>query len=216
MTTLIGLGGYAYSGKDAFADVLEKDLGWYKTYMSKALRECLEVLNPIIEHDFWNDKLVRFGDLIKDVGYEKAKEHKEVRALLQRMGTEVGRKLWHENFWVDLCFSDVANQLMMKNRNVTVTGIRYPNELNRVHNLSGVTIWVERPGYVAVNEHSSDNSLTKLDFDYVFTNGGTLEDLSKTIPEFLKTDVGMTLVEEGPSMKPSLKRDGDPFGWLND
>ena len=212
MTTLIGLGGYASSGKDAFADVLENDLDWYKTYMSKALRQCLEVLNPIVEHDFWDDKPIRFGDLVAHVGYEKAKENKEVRALLQRMGTEVGRKLWDENFWVDLCFSDVADKLMMNHRNVVVTGIRYPNELGRIAAFSGVSIWVERPGYSPVNEHSSDNSLTKLDFDYVFKNSGTLEDLKTTIPAFLKEEVGMRLTEEIPSMK----KEFDPFKGLHD
>lgn len=212
MTTVIGLGGYAYSGKDAFADILEQELDWYKTYMSKALRECLEVLNPIIEHDFLDDKFVRFGDLISQVGYEKAKENKEVRALLQRMGTEVGRKLWNENFWVDLCFSDVADKLMRKCRNVVVTGIRYHNELNRISTFSGVSIWVDRPGYSAVNEHSSDNTLTKWDFDYVFTNSGTLEDLKTTVPAFLKEEVGMTLTEQ----QPSLKIEFDPFRGLHD
>lgn len=211
MTTVIGLGGYAHSGKDAVADVLEQDLGWFKTYMSKALRESLEVLNPIVATDD-RGYFLRFKEIIDQYGYEKAKERREIRALLQRMGTEVGRKLWHENFWVDQCFSEVADKLMRKNRNVVVTGIRYPNELSRITNLSGASIWVERPGYAAVNDHSSDNTLTKLDFDYVFTNSGTLEDLKTTVPAFLKEEVGMTLTEQ----QPSLKNEFDPFRGLHD
>ena len=195
MSRLIGLGGYVYSGKDAFADVLATQHDWYKTYMSKALRECLEVLNPIIEHDFWDDKMVRFADLVADVGYEKAKENKEVRELLQRMGTDVGRKLWHENFWVDLCFDDVARQLIHNNSNVVVTGIRYPNELHRIKNFTGTSIWVTRPGYSPVNTHSSDNSLVPEDFDHIFENTGTLEDLKTTVPEFLKSINISTTVE---------------------
>lgn len=188
MTNLIGLGGYAYAGKDAFADVLEKNLGWYKTYMSKALRESLEVLNPIVDMDFYTGsvKITRFKDIVDLLGYEKAKENREVRALLQRMGTEVGRKMFSEDFWLDLCFKDAVKQLEA-GRNVVITGIRYPNELFAIQSLSGTSVWITRPENHAVNEHSSDNSLTPEDFDYTFKNEGTLEDLETTVPEFLKS-----------------------------
>lgn len=185
MGHLIGLGGYAYSGKDAFADVLEKNLGWYKTYMSKALRESLETLNPIVGLDV-RDHILRFKEAIEILGYEEAKKLPEVRALLQRMGTEVGRKLWSEDFWVDLCFKDAVKQLEA-GRNVVITGIRYPNELFAIQSLSGTSVWITRPENHAVNEHSSDNSLTPEDFDYTFKNEGTLEDLDTTVPEFLKS-----------------------------
>lgn len=185
MGNLIGLGGYASAGKDAFADVLEKNLGWYKTYMSKALRESLETLNPIVGLDV-RDHILRFKEAIEILGYEEAKKLPEVRALLQRMGTEVGRKLWSEDFWVDLCFKDAVKQLEA-GRNVVITGIRYPNELFAIQSLSGVSVWVSRPRYSAVNEHSSDNSLTHEDFDYTFKNEGTLEDLDTTVQEFLKS-----------------------------
>lgn len=185
MGHLIGLGGYAYSGKDAFADVLEKNLGWYKTYMSKALRESLETLNPIVGLDV-RDHILRFKEAIEVLGYEEAKKLPEVRALLQRMGTEVGRKLWSEDFWVDLCFKDAVKQLEA-GRNVVITGIRYPNELFAVESLSGTSVWVTRPENYAVNDHSSDNSLTPEDFDCTFKNEGTLEDLETTVPEFLKS-----------------------------
>ena len=185
MGHLIGLGGYAYAGKDAFADVLEKNLGWYKTYMSKALRESLETLNPIVGLDV-RDHVLRFKEAIEILGYEEAKKLPEVRALLQRMGTEVGRKLWSEDFWVDLCFKDAVKQLEA-GRNVVITGIRYPNELFAVESLSGTSVWVTRPENYAVNDHSSDNSLTSEDFDYTFKNEGTLEDLETTVPEFLKS-----------------------------
>lgn len=208
MGKLIGLGGYAYAGKDAFADVLEQDLGWYKTYMSKALRQSLEVLDPIV--DTFLGRPVRFSEAINAHGYEEAKKNPEVRALLQRMGTEVGRKLWNDNFWVDLCFGDVADKLMMKNRNVVVTGIRYPNELHRIQNLSGVSIWITRPGYLAVNEHSSDNTLCPDDFDHTFSNHGTLEDLKVTVPEFIRANGWSDNVTETPQYR------GDPFGWLKD
>lgn len=191
MGHLIGLGGYAHAGKDAFADVLETR-GWYKTYMSKYLRKSLEELNPIIGWSTRGEPL-RFADCVKDVGYENAKTFPEVRRLLQSMGTEVGRKLYSENFWLDLCFKDIVKE-MEKGNSVVVTGIRYPNELHQIHNLQGNSIWVERPGYGPVNAHSSDNSLVKDDFDHVFSNSGSLEELETIVPEYVGFQLNMPVV----------------------
>lgn len=192
MSNLIGLGGYAESGKDAFADVLEKH-GWYKTYMSKYLRKSLEILNPIVSVDMLTGRLTRFAELVEQVGYEESKKNSEVRRLLQTLGTEVGRKLYSEYFWVDLCFKEVVDELE-KGNSVVVTGIRYLNELHKLHNLDGNSVWVDRPGYGPVNQHSSDNSLTKDDFDHVFNNGGSLKDLETAVPEFLGFQLNMPVV----------------------
>lgn len=174
MTTkmVIGLGGYAFAGKDAAADVLVK-LGWKKTYMSKKLRESLLALDPYIpEHD------KRYSELDTVLGYEDAKKIPEVRSLLQKLGTEVGRNLYGEDFWVDLMHREVAGYLA-EGHSVAVTGIRYLNELNAIWNLGGINIWVERPGFEAVNGHSSENSLGRQYFDGVLLNDGTLEDLAR-------------------------------------
>lgn len=182
MAQLIGLGGYAFSGKDAFADVLEKH-GWYKTYMSRYLRKSLEVLNPVVGHNAFGED-IRFAELIEKHGYEIAKENAEVRRLLQVLGTEVGRELYHKDFWLDLCFNDVNRELHRGN-DVVVTGIRYPNELQMVNSFGGKNVWVSRPGHSAVNTHSSDNTLAMDHFDYVFDNNGTLADLEQSVPKFV-------------------------------
>lgn len=181
MSYLIGLGGYAFSGKDAFADVLVKH-GWYKTYMSKWLRKSLEVLNPIIGQDMAT--YLRFSDVVNELGYEEAKKIPEVRRLLQALGTEVGRNLYDEDFWLDLCFRDVISE-MHKGNDVVVTGIRYKNELEKIRSIGGKSVWVSRPGFAAVNEHSSDNSLVPQDFDYSFDNNGELNDLMSSVPRFV-------------------------------
>jgi len=183
MAKLIGLGGYAGVGKDAFADVLVQH-GWYKTYMSKKLRESLEVLNPLIKIDRETGLVYRFADVVKFKGYEGAKKHPEVRRLLQLLGTEVGRNMFGKNFWVDLCLKEV-DDIMSSEENVVITGIRYQNELDCYSRSGRKTIWVYRPGYSPVNDHSSDNSLGEEDFDVLFSNNGDLIDLARAVPRFI-------------------------------
>lgn len=173
-TKLIGLGGYAFSGKDAVADVLEEN-GFYRTYMSKALENALLALDP------WIDSYgTRYSQLHAQIGYGPSKTDLEVRRLLQRLGTEVGRNILGEDVWVDAAFREIEKGRRPDQR-VVITGIRYPNELDRIKSEGGVSVWVSRPGYGPVNGHSSDNDLDIYDFDYAIDNRGSLDFLSSMV-----------------------------------
>ncbi len=174
---LIGLGGYATSGKDAVADFLVKNHGFYKTYMSKPLEQALLTLDPWVllppTVDFTKDGFERYSLVHRVLGYDKSKEIPNVRQYLQRLGTEIGRSMFGENSWVDIMTKDV---LESGSDRVVVTGIRYQNEMNAIKHLGGSTVWVER-GLTPVNSHSSDNALGKDDFDLTITNDSTLGNL---------------------------------------
>ena len=167
---LIGIGGYAGSGKDAVADILEDSHGFYRTFMSQPLNAALCRLNPQIE--VRHGEVFRYVDLINQLGYTKAKELPEVRRLLQAMGTEVGRDMLGQNVWIDQLRNSLAAQ--KPDDDVVVTGIRFPNEARMIVELGGQLWWVHRPGYGPVNSHSSDNTLTYEDFDYVVTDGALI------------------------------------------
>ena len=177
---LIGFGGYASSGKDAAVDVLVEQ-GFKRTYMSKPLEQALLALNPqiVFEGNLYADPIlypILYADLHAEVGYEASKRHPEVRRLLQRLGTEVGRKLFGESIWVDKMCTEVCEVLDAGGK-IAVTGIRFPDEANAIRELGGRLIWVSRPGCGPVNGHSSDNALGPDDFDEVIVNDGTLDDL---------------------------------------
>lgn len=167
---LLGLGGFAGSGKDAFADcMIQHNSVWVKTYMSYALEQALLVLDPFLLHEgLW----VRYTDLHSRIGYNDSKKNLEVRRLLQVLGTEIGREMFGEDVWVDKMLA-TAEQYDY----VIVTGIRYENELRAIGNAGGTTAWVSRPGVGPVNQHSSDNTITPDMFDYLIENNGTLDDL---------------------------------------
>jgi hypothetical protein len=143
--------------------------------MSKPLEKALLILNPIVDRNM----NLRYSEVHEAVGYDESKKIPEVRRLLQTLGTEVGRNLMGEDVWLNKVIEDTM--LHWPKQNVVVTGVRYPNELQGFKNSAArhslESVWIERPGVKAINAHSSDNTLSRSDFDMYCINSGTLEDL---------------------------------------
>jgi hypothetical protein len=184
---LIGFGGYATSGKDTAADILVNKYGYKKLYMSQVLEQALLALDPIITvtanpfHRLDKDPLtvIRYQEIHSKYGYDNSKQIEEVRTLLQKLGTEVGRNILGENVWVDAVFSQ-ADKLMSEGFDVCVCGIRYGNELDAITSRKGLATWVDR-GLAPVNSHTSDNALGPDDFDYILDNRGTIQYLENNL-----------------------------------
>lgn len=179
---LISFSGYATAGKDAAADQFVKNDGYVKTYMSKPLEKALLTLDPWI--DFGGMDHMHYSQLHAHVGYDESKKNPEVRRLLQKLGTEVGREMFDPDVWIDLVFEEIS-YLMLDNP-VVLTGVRYPNELHAVHSRGGFAVWVDRPGVGPVNTHSSDNTIGPEDCDVRVVNDGSLEDLYGKVKALLK------------------------------
>lgn len=164
MNTLIALSGYAQTGKDTIAEILVNEKGYERRAFADVLRQMLYALNPIVGNTR------RVQDMVDEFGWDKAKAEPEVRALLQRMGTEAGREVLGENVWVDFTLRNLAPKTV-------ITDCRFPNEAMATKDRGGFVVRVERPGVVAVNEHSSDSALDDWPFDYVLPNSSSLERL---------------------------------------
>lgn len=169
LPNLISFSGYATAGKDSAADTLVEHHAYHKTYMSKPLEKALLTLDPIIQVS----PTKRYTEIHAEMGYDESKKLIEVRRLLQFLGTEIGRNMFGEDAWLDLVFEEI----FALDGRVALTGVRYKNEMDRVRAEGGVTVWVHRPGIVAVNNHSSDNTLKPEHCDVQIANNGTLEDL---------------------------------------
>lgn len=68
------------------------------------------------------------------------------RGMLQRLGTDFGRKVLGENVWVDWVIQDIADQKSYEA--VAVTGIRFKNEVRCLAAAGVPTIKIEREGVV--------------------------------------------------------------------
>lgn len=170
MNHLIGLSGYAQSGKDTAAAVL-REVGYERIAFADILRSAVYALNPLMPNG------ERVQDVIDEMGWDEAKVNfTEIRTLLQKMGTEVGRNLLGENIWVDAALAGLDNS-----RKYVITDCRFPNEANAIRERGGIVIRIARAGVTKANDHPSETSLDNYDFDAILFNDGTLEDFRNEI-----------------------------------
>ncbi len=185
VTRLVGLSGYAQSGKDTAARVLMEHFGFQRIAFADKLRDVLYALNPVVE---WVDRAPMGWnrpqydrDSVQDVvdrkGWERAKqEHPAIRELLQRLGTEAGRKVLGESVWVDAAMSQVV-----PGGRYVFTDVRFPNEYDAIKAAGGEVWRIERAGTAAVNRHPSETALDGFVFDRVVYNSAGLLEFDRKI-----------------------------------
>lgn len=178
---IIALSGYAGAGKDSVADVLVAERGFVKYAWADTLRLAAAALNPIVHaHD---GDIVRYNDAIKAVGYTEAKVlYPEVRLVLQRLGTEVGRNLISDNVWVDATLARIERDGNW-NRNVVIADTRFPNEAEAVKSVDAdnIVVRVTREGVGPESDHASEISLDDWEFDFHFDNNSDLDSLKTAV-----------------------------------
>lgn len=187
--SVIGLGGRLRAGKDCIADHLVAEHGFKKIGMSDSLHQALLALDPIIEcMDEAMGGETRYSEAIKKYGYTATKANfPEARALLQRLGTEVGRDMIGVNTWVNITAQTIDN-FLYADQPVVVTGIRFMNELRMIDQFAGRSWWVDRPDETAdasIAAHASENGVQPLDFDSIILNDGSLADLYRKVNSLL-------------------------------
>ena len=182
--TVLGLCGFAQSGKDSAASFLV-ERGWKRLAFADALRDSVYLLNPIVHVSTIGNassEYERVQDLVDRVGWDVAKvSYPEIRQLLQRMGTEVGRALYGESFWVDRVLTQMERSSTSYGEDVVVgnyviTDVRFPNEVEAVRSVGGKVIRIYREGVGAVNTHVSDTGVDDLEIDAVVLNQGSLDE----------------------------------------
>lgn len=173
--TVIGIAGYARSGKDTVADYLVEHYGYEKVSFSTPMKEAMYRLNPRITINESVNNPIRIG--VDVYGWEGLKERSpDVRGLLQRFGTEVGREMFGENFWVDYALNSIVD-----GTKVVISDVRYPNEVNAIKALGGKVYRVERDGVGPANSHASENGLDGYEFDGELQNNESVEWLYRLI-----------------------------------
>ena len=116
-----------------------------------------------------------------------------VRELLQKLGTEAMRDGLHTNVWVNALMCNYRRPKMSEYNpsNWIITDVRFPNELEAVEDVKGLTIKVVRPvekSKTPARLHPSETSLDKAEFDYEIINDGSIEDLIEKVRQILITE----------------------------
>lgn len=166
---IVGLSGYARSGKDTVATLL---VDHKRRAFADAMRHALYILNPIVLQE-----AERVQDVVDRYGWDKAKTiFPEVRRLLQVLGTEVGRELIDNDVWVNMATRDLK-----PTDKVVFADVRFHNEAQAIKDLGGQIWRVNRPGTTPINAHSSETAMNDWPFDAILTNDGSLEDLEAQV-----------------------------------
>lgn len=157
--TIIGLSGYAQSGKDSTGKVLVEHYGFTRLAFADALKNVLYSLNPAC--DGMMDGLQRVVDE-KGWEYAKASDHVGARRLLQNLGVAV-REHVDPDAWCDA----VMRQCEPGGK-YAITDVRFPNEWGAIKKNGGEVWRIERAGHQPPNLHVSETALADYKFDRTF------------------------------------------------
>ena len=180
MTNFIALSGPARSGKDTAAKYLIENYGYTKVSFAAPIREALYRLNPKITLDGVCNVSLQVG--VNIYGWDAMKTHApEIRGLLQRFGTEVGREMFGDDIWVNIAIAEA-----LKHDKAVFTDCRYPNEAEAVRSIGGEVWSISRDGVGPVNDHTSENAMVDYKFDQFVSNDSTLESLHEQLNAIFK------------------------------
>ena len=183
---IIALSGFARSGKDEAAKVLVEEFGFTQVAFADKLREVLYALNPMVgvEGEPYEGGLDYIG--VQDVidkygwgGYKETEHGREIRRLLQRLGTEAGRQTLWDSIWIDAALTGLP-----EDARVVVSDMRFRNEKQAIESRGGKTLRINRIGVGPANDHPSETELANENFDFVINNGGSLEEYRSKVERF--------------------------------
>ncbi len=181
---IIGLCGLARSGKDTVGQRLVECYGYTRMALADPVREAALALDPMValtkgvQRWSLSARAAPLSVVVDRWGWEEAKKLPDVRRILQRLGTEVGRQLLSphgRSVWLD-----IAEVRMDGFERVVITDVRFDDEASFIRDLNGVVMRVTRPnaGIGDANAtHSSEAGIDRSLIDMAVHNTGTLQDL---------------------------------------
>lgn len=176
---LVGLCGYARSGKDTAAEVLIK-AGFTRVAFADALK--LDVLIALQR----SAQIVNRADTGQSTGgiqvttglFSSPATKERFRPLLVEYGRAM--RALSPGYWIDRMAADVIGI-----DRVVVTDVRYQNEVSWVQENGGVVIYLDRPGIGPANQEEHD-SFSQIKQDFTVVNDGTIEELHQAVEQIVR------------------------------
>ena len=169
MTILIGLTGYARSGKSTVARILRERDDFAEASFAAPIREMACAILGV--------NLARLDEIKSEP--QAVLGGKTPRYLMQTLGTEWGREMIDPDLWVKACMARVAGSRRYGNP-VVISDVRFPNEAEAIRKARGVIWRVVRPG-TGATEHSSETSMDAIAADDTIANIGTVQLLTEGV-----------------------------------
>lgn len=192
---IIGLTGQMQVGKDTVADYLVENYGFKKVGFAEKMYEAVCGLMGITEDEAlrWKHEDKKVVVVDGQFPYTTVKQPITWRGFLQRFGTDMGRDVFGEDFWVDQLinrlpkYQEWITELSYNtyvDGNYVIRDVRFNNEAKAIKLLSG-TIWkILRAGYEG-DSHRSEAGIDQNFCDVKISNNSTLDDLFKSVDRIM-------------------------------
>ena len=206
---IIGITGLISSGKDTIADYLCTFHGFKRISFASSLKDAVSLVFG------WDRELLE-GSTKSSREWREEKDSWwsnrlgmdiTPRWILQHWGTEVLRNHFHSEIWI----ASVENKLRLSKDNIVITDCRFPNEIEAIKKVNGITCRVERgpkpfwyedavafnkgPRHIGwalgknalerYNVHASEYSSVGLDYDHIIENNGTIDELHTKVKSII-------------------------------
>jgi hypothetical protein len=208
---IIGVNGYACSGKDTIGYIIQ-----YIFAIDKQGVSIEELCANYKDNEWWIEEqsgwqVRKFAGKLKDIAghllnvdVEKLEDQEfkktdlgpewgmTVRDFLQKLGTDAMRNGLHSDVWVNALMADYECTPADRAPNGwdcddwIITDTRFPNEAKAIKDKGGIIIRVDRPGIKPVNPHPSEVALDDWNFDYKIVNISDIYSLKQTVEQVLK------------------------------
>lgn len=140
---IIGIAGFQGSGKDTIADYLCNIYGFKRDSFAATLKDAVAAV-------FGWDRVLLEGRTRESRAWRETVDpwwserlgmpNLTPRLVLQRWGTEVARRAWHDDTWI----ASLENKLHKTTNDIVITDVRFPNEIRAIKNAGGIVIRVVR------------------------------------------------------------------------
>lgn len=180
---IVGITGYARSGKDTLAKSLRLRHGFHRIAFADKLKELALGTDPIIYWDKHYEFPVSLSSLVASLGWDRAKEYPEVRQYLQRLGDHC-RNTFGDDVWIRATLATL-HSLQDAGHHIVYTDVRYPNEADFIRSKGGLIIKVVRPGVQPANNHVTEKNVDLIQEDVLLHNDGSKTDLGRSASEHL-------------------------------
>jgi hypothetical protein len=140
---IIGIAGFQGSGKDTIADYLCNIYGFKRDSFATTLKDAVAAVFG------WDRELLEGRTRESRAWREQVDPwwaerlnmpNLTPRLVLQKWGTEVARKSWHDDTWI----ASLENKLHKAHNDIVITDVRFPNEIRAVRDAGGIVIRVVR------------------------------------------------------------------------
>ena len=206
---LIGLVGFIGSGKGTVSYILQTKKGFHKISFADSLKDAVAAVFGWPRHLLEGDTVESraFRETVDEFWSSKLEKDITPRWVLQNVGTEVFRNGFHDNIWI---YSVERKLQENRHRNIVVSDVRFPNEIEAIRKNGGHIVrvirgpdpeWYEKAYHHMINQkydmynkypnvHVSEWAWIGQVFDYHLYNDASVELLESNINQCLTAFTG--------------------------